>query len=179
MKLKDLTLDQQAHLLGVVGFCIIEGLSEQLKKATHLDTRTTRPSSLTKFKGGKEFCYDYKRATWGLVEVSTLSTFIYEKPEDYLILLTGTNQMTTKESKVTVQELKEDTFKPLKITLEILKEEDLLALIATLMPTDDNIEGCIKYESLLGEDTKGKFIKSLKSSTILDELLYVLETYNN
>lgn len=178
MKFKDLTKEEQEHFKKVVEYCNKYNLEDQLIGATHI-----RPNSLSfaliMHMEGVEFYYDsLVDYTWKETD-GTTNKGLYQKPEDYLTLLTGTNQMTTKESKVTVQELKEETFKPLKITLEILKEEDLLALKAVLTLSDDLVVKSVNQDFAVTKETKDNFIKSLKSSTILDELLYVLETYNN
>ena len=172
MKFKDLTKEEQKHFLEVVKYCKENGLEDQLEEAVYIDHDCSEYMLVNKNK--ETYMGKHMDDKWFDAYLGKL----YQKPEDYLTLLTGADQMTTKESKITVQELKEETFKPLKITLEILKEEDLLALKAVLTLSDDLIVKSVNQDFAVTKETKDNFIKSLKSSTILDELLYVLETYN-
>jgi len=89
-----------------------------------------------------------------------------------------TNKETPmKESTITVKPLTESTFKPLEITLQINKEEDLLAMLAALLPSVQEVEEIVRGSLSLSVSQKKTLIEGNNNSNLPYQLFSDLEDY--
>jgi len=86
-------------------------------------------------------------------------------------------EKSMKESTITVKPLKEPTFKPVEVTLQINNEQDMLALLATLLPSvkrvEESVRGCM---SLSESQKKALLVGNIKSNLpyqLFNDLEYI------
>ena len=84
-------------------------------------------------------------------------------------------EKSMKESTITVKPLTESTFKPVEITLQINNEQDMLALLATLLPSVDEVEESVEGYVSLSVSQKKALMDGNRNSNIPYQLFSDLE----
>lgn len=84
-------------------------------------------------------------------------------------------EKSMKESTITVKPLKEPSFKPVEVTLQINNEQDILALLATLLPSVNEVEESIRECSTLSVSQKKALIEANRNSNLPYQLFSDLE----
>jgi len=80
-----------------------------------------------------------------------------------------------KESTITIKPLKESTFKPVEVTLQINNKQDVVALLAALLPSVQEVENSIRECSTLSVSQKKALIEGNHTSNLPHQLFSDLE----